>query len=186
MTTPIEKLKAEHQIILRGIGLLEDGADRLERGDIVAPEFFTLAIDFIRNYADKYHHAKEEDILFIRMGEHGFTSNSGPIAVMLYEHEKGRLYISNLAQATDQFASKNGGPTLDIIQNARNYAELLRQHIHKEDMVLYPMAENILGAEGVNSMQPAFQKVEEEQKGVEAKYIDLLKKLEFSKIKAPS
>jgi hemerythrin-like domain-containing protein len=175
---PIEKLKDEHKIILRGIELLERGATHLEQGENLSADFFRKLIDFIQNYADKYHHAKEEDILFVRLGEIKFSPEMGPVAVMLNEHKQGRNYIANLEQANERYAAGDASSIKEIIKNARGYAGLLRQHILKEDLVLYPMAQNALGDKGIDQMQPDFARVEQMQNGVEQKYLDILRKLE--------
>jgi len=175
---PIEKLKDEHKIILRGIDILEIGVVRLEQGEKISSNYFRKSIDFIQNYADKYHHAKEEDILFVRMGEIGFSPEMGPVAVMLNEHNQGRNYIAQMEQAVERYAGGDISSVNDIIKNARGYAGLLRQHIQKEDLVLYPMAQNALGAAGVDGMQADFARVEKEQEGAEKKYLDLLEELE--------
>ncbi len=174
---PIEKLKAEHQVILSGIDLLESGADSLEKEQPVSPEYFRKLIDFIRNYADKYHHAKEEDILFVRLGQAGFSPKAGPVAVMLYEHDQGRGFVSRLEQANERYAAGDKKATVAIISNARDYAGLLRNHIQKEDVVLYPMAENVLGEAGIEQMSPDFDRVEKEKSGTEAKYRQILDEL---------
>ncbi len=179
---PIEKLMNEHQNILRGLDLLDQATIRLEKGEHVSSHFFALAVDFIRNYADKYHHAKEENILFARMGEVGFSPEMGPLAVMLYEHDQGRGYVNGLDDATKKYAAGERAAAREIIQNARAYANLLRLHIHKEDTILYPMAENALGEMGIELMRPEFDKVEEEQSGVESKYIRLLESVESEAI----
>jgi len=54
----------EHRLILRMIALVERNAARLEAGSFRDWRFFLDAVDFIRNYADRFHHAKEEDVLF--------------------------------------------------------------------------------------------------------------------------
>jgi hemerythrin-like domain-containing protein len=171
---PIEKLKAEHQVILKGIELLEKGADLLEKGENISPEYFRKSIDFIRNYADKYHHAKEEDILFVRLGDVGFSPEMGPVAVMLSEHNQGRGLVSRLEQANEKYAAGDKKAVDDIIDNARAYARLLRNHIQKEDIVLYPLAENALGEDGVEGMQSDFDRAERDQSGTEQKYLTIL------------
>lgn len=171
---PIQKLMAEHQIILQVITLMESKIQALERGEKVGSKFFEFAIDFIRNYADKYHHAKEEDILFVRMGKAGFSKESGPIAVMLYEHDEGRQYIVELEKANTLYAQGNETAKYEIITNASAYAALLRNHIQKEDNILYPMAINLLGESVINLMQAEFDEAEMRQAGVESKYQKLI------------
>lgn len=174
---PIEKLKSEHQNILVGIELLEAAAYRIENGEPVSPDFFRKAIDFIRSYADRYHHAKEENILFVEMAQLGFSPEMGPVAVMLSEHDQGRGLIANLETANEKYAAGDMAATNEVIRNARNFGALLRQHIHKEDSVLYHMAERALGPDGINSMAADFEAVEMEKAGVEPKYLALLQEL---------
>jgi hemerythrin-like domain-containing protein len=175
---PIEKLMDEHRNILKGISFLENGCNRLEKGDDIPVVFFSGMIDFIRNYADKYHHAKEEDILFIRMEKAGFPSGGGPIAVMLAEHVQGRAFVAGMEDACGKYADGDKSSAKEIIENGRGYIYLLRQHINKEDNILYPMAVNVLGESGINSMQADFDKVEKKKAGIEQKYIELLKRIE--------
>ena len=174
---PIEKLMDEHQNILKGISFLENGCDRLEKGDNIPADFFVSMIDFIRNYADKYHHAKEEDILFIRMEKAGFPSGGGPIAVMLAEHVQGRDFVAGMEEACGKYAGGDKSSAKVIVENGRGYVYLLRQHIEKEDKILYPMAVDVLGENGIDAMQADFDKVEEEKAGTEQKYKELLDKL---------
>lgn len=175
---PIAKLVNEHVNILKGISLLESGVNKMDAGDIVAPVSFRQIIDFIRNYADRYHHAKEEDILFKKMGKAGFPMDQGPVAVMLMEHDEGRGYVAGMEKATEKYAEGDESAIEAIIENARGYIFLLRQHIDKEDNILYPMAENILGPAGIEAMKPDFEKVEADKEGTEEKYLQLLKDLE--------
>ena len=80
----------EHRVIERVIAVLRQATDALEAGKPVPPQVFNNAIDFIRNFADTCHHAKEEGVLFASMEARGFPRQGGPIQVMLLEHEEGR------------------------------------------------------------------------------------------------
>lgn len=86
----IEILVKEHDSILRMIDvtrkLLADKSN-------VNIALVDQIIDFIKNFADKYHHLKEEDVLFVEMEKHGMSRESGPVGVMLHEHDQGRAYI---------------------------------------------------------------------------------------------
>jgi hemerythrin-like domain-containing protein len=171
---PIQKLMAEHQIILRGIGAIESIIKQIEAGEKADTDLISMAIDFIRNYADKYHHAKEENILFARMEKAGFPKDTGPVAVMLYEHDEGRKFISGLEIAISRFENGDESARCEIITNGTAYTSLLRNHIQKEDNILYPMAVNLLGDGVISQMQTAFDDVESSFPGLEAKYLKIL------------
>ena len=96
--------------------------------------------EFFRNFADACHHGKEEDRLFAKMVEHGFPKEQGPIAVMLIEHDEGRRCVRILANVGAGPGPLQPGEREEVRRDAAVFISLLRQHIQKEDKVLYPMA----------------------------------------------
>jgi len=131
-------LTEEHQTILKTIDAVLKECTELENGKAFEIDFFQKTIEFIKNYADKFHHAKEEDILFKAMLENIESLHCNPIPVMLHEHNEGREFVKGMEQGI----SENN--TVKIIENARGYGMLLQNHIYKEDNILYPMAEEAL------------------------------------------
>lgn len=98
----------------------------------------TSIIDFVRIYADKHHHGKEEDILFDTMNkELEKLSKSGAITGMYIEHDSGRLFMANLEKGVHSYKEGNDEARLDIIANAISYADLLNRHIEKENTAMY-------------------------------------------------
>ncbi len=141
----IETLMAEHQQILGAIGALEAFAGEVRRGGGDAAELARF-VTFVREFADAHHHAKEEDLLFAAMVEAGFPRDAGPIGVMLHEHDLGRGQIAILAALAQATAPWSAADRERLHAAALGYADLLRSHIHKEDVILYPMAEARLPA----------------------------------------
>jgi hemerythrin-like domain-containing protein len=135
MKNVTHELSVEHQHILHVIEIVLNECSQVEKGDAVNTEFFHSVIGFIKNYADGYHHAKEEDILFKAMLENLENMHCNPIPVMLHEHDAGREFVKKMVESLDN------NDTEALIQNARGYCFLLQNHIYKEDNVLYPMAE---------------------------------------------
>jgi len=174
---PTEELKHEHRVIERVLRILEKASRRLEAGDSVPPEVFGKSIDFIRNFADKCHHGKEQDTLFPVLVEHGIPKEGGPIGVMLAEHDEGRAYVRGMAEALSKHRAGDVGAAADIAHNARGYAQLLEQHIQKEDNVLYPMAERVLSEEEKVELADKFEQVEREVMG-EGKHEEYLRLVE--------
>lgn len=168
-------LMSEHRVIERVIGAIEIAASALEQGKTVRPEFFLQAADFIKNFADGSHHRKEEGVLFEAMIQHGMSADSGPVGVMLYEHEQGRAFTRAMRTAAQAVQEGRLEESSNIIQNALGYATLLRQHILKEDRVLYPMAEKLLPPSRQNQMLEEFKQVDHTDSGedIHAKYLAL-------------
>ena len=120
----------------------ENGSIRIDDGKAVEIDKFRQYIDFARNYADKHHHGKEEEVLFKIM-----VDELPPVAEklirqgMLVEHDLGRLFMANLEEALNNYEkSQDDTYKLDIIANAVAYGDLLARHIDKEDRVVYTFA----------------------------------------------
>ena len=173
-------LMDEHRVIERVLSALQEGAERLLRGDKIRPEFFLNAALFIQNFADGCHHRKEEGVLFIAMNESGVPLQNSPVGVMLAEHEQGRLYTRSMKEAAKKW--ENGDPASQAIvaRNALDYVALLRQHIYKENNVLFPMADRIIPPERQEKVAADFERIEHDEtgEGVHEKYLALADELE--------
>lgn len=126
----IEELRADHDKILAELDKLEADPEGY------AKEF----LEFTENFAEP-HHQKEEQVLYPAMEKKGIPREGGPIGVMLMEHEIKRGHVKDLRNAVENNKSEGiKEPALAIIS-------LLRDHISKENDILYPMAEQVLSAE---------------------------------------
>jgi len=152
----IEVLMNEHRLIEQVLGSLETFTSEVEGG--LAPERPVLSDygRFLRDFADACHHGKEEDILFQRMVERGFPRETGPVAVMLYEHKVGRGHVSALRQVGDGTGPLTAMETGIVLENAGAFIPLLRAHILKEDRILYPMAARLLTGSEMDAMEADF------------------------------
>jgi len=166
-----QKLKDEHQLILRMLALLEQAANRTEAGSFRDYRFYLDGVDFIRNFADRFHHAKEEDILFEALVENGMPRANSPVAAMLMEHDQGRAFVRGMEGAATRALAGEPGQDEEIVGNARGYLELLREHISKEDEILYPLAERVLPAERRGAIVAGYRRAEEQAaQGLEEHY----------------
>lgn len=171
-------LVEEHRLILRLIALVEQNTIRMEAGHFRDWQFFLDAVDFIRNYADRFHHAKEENVLFVALVENGMPAKNSPIEGMLMEHDQGRALVAALEEAAIQALAGASGQIPAIAASAKGYAALLRDHIDKEDNILYPLAERVLPAEVRQSLLDAYARAEAERPQLGVKYHQLVKNYE--------
>jgi hemerythrin-like domain-containing protein len=176
---PQEILMEEHKAILRLLDVLRKISANLQNGKSVNVETLERAVDFIRTFADKCHHAKEEFVLFKFMEERGMPRYGGPIGVMLMEHDQGRGYVGKMAEAVEEMKKGNDAGK-KYAENALNFAELLSQHIHKEDNILYPMSEQMMDEGDEEKLLSEFEKSERERVGggVHEKYLKMLEEME--------
>jgi len=159
-----DMLMNEHRLIERAldamgawITTLGAGSDPDDKAELAR------FVSFIQGFADAYHHGKEEDILFVAMGEHGFPRNAGPVALMLHEHDLGRSLVRALDGLARQSATWTKEDRDTLGRNVREFSDLLRQHIRKEDQILYPMADARLPGPVKEEMFRRFQAFEEQQ-----------------------
>ncbi|MEE9369280.1 MAG: hemerythrin domain-containing protein [Pontiella sp.] len=168
----------EHQLILRMITLVEKHTQLVEQGSFSDWKFYLEAVDFIRNYADRFHHAKEEDVLFVELVENGMPEKSSPIEAMLMEHDQGRAFVKGMENAALEFLDGNLQFTGELVKNAKGYAVLLRGHIDKEDNILYPLAERILPDQVRDRMLLAYDEAAGKMPDLEAKYTAMVERYE--------
>ncbi len=161
-----EQLKEEHKAIKLTLSILTNVSTKLESGEKVEQEDLGHLLEFIKIFADTCHHGKEEDLLFVAMENVGIPRDRGPIAVMLREHETGRSYVRNMMEAVEKYKAGGSSYSSRFVENAEKYAELLTQHIDKEDNVLYPMADMQLSEEKQYELIEEFEKLEEERIGI--------------------
>jgi len=175
---PTEELKNEHRVIERMLDIVSKACDKLESGDEVDPNLFVGAADFFKNFADKCHHSKEEKLLFEKMIARGIPRTSGPIAVMLHEHDDGRGYVRKIAELSQK--SLTPQTKTGLVEAGRRYVELLSAHIDKEDNILYPIADDVLLEKDQGELERGFEDVEKEimGPGVHEKYHKMIEKWE--------
>ena len=174
----IKTLVHEHFIIGKGLNILESIINKLEKNEQVSIEKINSLLDFFHVFADKCHHVKEEEIMYPELEKRGIPKESGPIGVMIYEHNEGRELYNQMKQALSDLS--NNSNKKQFISAANNYINLLRQHIWKEDNVLFRMAEQVLTENEDKQITERFEHFENEQIGKEVheKYHNLIHELE--------
>ena len=175
-----EILMEEHRVIERVLVSLETAAKRLSAGQAVPIDFFLKAADFIKGFADGCHHKKEEGVLFVFLVANGMSRDAGPVAVMLAEHEEGRRLTRAMREGAKRLKGGDQTAISQVTQNALGYVTLLRQHIQKEDNILFPMADRAIPVEQHAQITEAFDHIEHEETraGVHEKYLSLAAELE--------
>lgn len=139
MSKAIDDLKHEHEAILFTLKVLDKVAGAAEKSGAFDPVDAQSLVDFLKEFADKCHHGKEEGILFPAMQSAGIPNEGGPIGIMLSEHVQGRAFIRGMEKAL-----AHGPDKMSFAGNAHSYIDLLRSHIEKENTVLFVMGENAL------------------------------------------
>jgi len=143
------ELRRDHDLILGAVTVLERVGDRLEFGPPVSESALTELVQLIRTFADRCHQGKEEGQLFPALQAKGLSE---VLAVFLGDHDTGRRYLTTLASAV---------PAAERALAARRYVGLMRDHIRRENDLLFPMAERALSAEEQGALARAYETVEQ-------------------------
>jgi hemerythrin-like domain-containing protein len=176
---PTEILKSEHRVIELVLVCLDAMAERCRKDGRLDGDSARQAIDFFRSFADRCHHAKEENQLFPLMETRGFSPTAGPTAVMRAEHGEGRSLIAGMEQALAGAARGEVAGRERWLEAAGGYSKMLRDHIEKEDHCLFPMAEQSLLPSDMDELVRSFEAVERHDigPGVHERYIRLAEEL---------
>jgi hemerythrin-like domain-containing protein len=171
METATKNLENDHVYILRLIDVMEKAIKSTD------PNVKNLQqmIDLIKNYADGFHHAKEENLLFPMLALRGFSPEQGPVAVMLHEHTVGRNYVKGMSENLEKYLTGNQSSIRQIYENMAAYIELLRAHIAKENNILFRMADNALSADDQQNLLQQFGEIENTN---QSNFIEQIEKLE--------
>jgi hemerythrin-like domain-containing protein len=163
--------------VLLVVGAMEREVAAIERDDRVHADRVSDMVDFTRNFTDGCHHAKEEKILFPLLEERDAASR-GTVAVLLSEHEGGRLAMRAIADALRRVGTEEEARKA-VAKNLADYAFVLRLHINKEDTLLFPRADVVLGQDDQRWLATEFERVEGEETGagVHRRYHELAHRL---------
>ena len=158
-------LRTEHEAILKMLVVLENTAQRLEQGEAVPPALLDDLLEFFTVFADRCHHGKEEDLLFPLLEQKGMPRIGGPVGCMLVEHDQGRAFIQTMRNNGPACAAGDKGAKSAWAAAARGYANLLRNHIWKENEVLFRLADQMISQEEQETLTVEFERIEETKLG---------------------
>jgi hemerythrin-like domain-containing protein len=173
-------LMDEHLLIERVLSALQDGAERVVKGEEMRPAFFLNAALFMKNFTDTCHHRKEEGALFVAMNESGLPVQDGSIGTLLAEHKQGRIFTLAMKYAAQQWEKGDDSARAAVVQIAFFNVALFHQHIHKENNILFPMVDNLIIPDRQEEVVADFERIDHEEvgQGFHEKYLALVEVLE--------
>lgn len=156
METATNNLENDHVHILK----LIDVMDHIVVNKSSDISHLESIVEIIRNFADGLHHAKEENLFFPFLATKGFSLQQGPVAVMLHEHVLGRNFVKGISANIELLKKGDKSAIGEIYNNMKGYADLLRNHIGKENNILFRMADNVLSGEDHHQLLYRFEEAE--------------------------
>lgn len=176
---PIQDLKKEHagiQIMLR---IMEKISSKLKKGEEIPQDHLNRIHEFLKTFADRCHHGKEEGILFPELNKN--PQNLPLINQLLGEHKTGRDYIRGIGDSIDK-NTPGSADAIHIAVNMEGYIALLTRHINTENIQLFPIADQQIPDQLKNELVERFEQLEKDVIGI-GKHEEYHRWLEeFSKI----
>ena len=157
----LEILTNEHGLIRQYLDNLAVAVEKIENGQKPPREFFELAVDFARNFADKHHHFKEEHVMFVRLAQKHNGTIDGQIESLRHQHERGRSLVAEISNSLDGFQGGDAYKTEILLESLAAYIALLRHHIPTEDHVFYPLVKSEFTAQEMDFLREEFEKAQE-------------------------
>ena len=161
---PVDILIEEHILVRQFIDNLSIAQNKLERDLYPSSEFFDKAVKFAQNYTDSYHHYKEEYVMFTQLEYFKNGSLGEQIKLLKQQHVRGRNYIQKISDCLEGYAERNDLYISTILENMAAYISLIKNHIHKEDYIFFPMVKEIFPENVLRSLVELYI-LEDQKKG---------------------
>ncbi|MEM4338665.1 MAG: hemerythrin domain-containing protein [Candidatus Nitrosocaldus sp.] len=155
------ELRRDHEVIMKVLNAMDLLRVMLRQGNKDLPlEVINDTIDFAKNFTDRCHHGKEEDVLFPALNAAGMPKDEGPIAVMLREHKQGREILARIEDALARY--NHGSSSIDeVIAGIEEYIILMQHHIFKENNILFNIADMMLRSKS-SELSKGYGRIEHE------------------------
>ncbi len=162
---PLTTLRNEHGLMRQYLDNLGIAVEQMEDGKRPPRAFFELAVRFAKDFADKFHHHKEEHLMFAQVAMKHDGEIDGQIEALRHQHETGRDYMTEINGAMVGYEDDNPVTVGRVLECTAAYVSMLRSHIHREDHVVYPMAAKLLSEDDIAQLQVDFDLAREKAGG---------------------
>ena len=166
---PIQILVDEHKLIKRLIALIPCITESLDLATESGRQLVLDGIAFIKTYADSFHHAKEEDLLFKY-----FDEDSEIVSAFHEDHRSARDHVKNILEGV------SSQDRVRVAEHLEAYNELLQGHIKREDEILYPWMDRNISSEQEAELASSFDEVADRFGDVNERYEAFVQRLEKS------
>lgn len=177
---PRGTLMMEHRLIERMFKVIEREITKIKQDGEVDPLFIDSSVDFIRTYADRTHHGKEEDILFRDLEKKEMSKEDDIMMQELVdEHKYARERVAELVDANKEYRDGKKTSSAVVVEKLDDLKNFYPEHIRKEDEIFFPNSEKYFSAGELDAMLEEFR--EFDKKMIHEKYFKFVEKLEGEK-----
>lgn len=172
MEPPSEVLREEHVVIEHVLGVMDGVAEHLDEKKPVPAKDLDAVFEVVVNFADRCHHAKEEQALFPLLERYSPVEGKLLAHRLHGDHEAFRHLVRQMKEEIPKVASRDPAATKQFAKNARTYTSLLREHIAQETEHLLPLMDRAIPPKDSEKLAEEFDRIEREEvgAGVHEKY----------------
>src|SRR5262245_37028167 len=160
MSRPTHILRHEHRENERALRALDGMCLHLKSAGDVSPEPLYQILDFIQNFADRFHHASEETSLIHALDHNGFQTDGGALGFLTGEHETERMLTAELELAIGEYRHGDASAIDRFVEAASLYRDHMAGHMREEDAILFRLAEEVLDEAVKASLTQSFAQEE--------------------------
>jgi len=162
---PTEELRKEHGIIMRLFVVLQSIGGMIDRHDTAMEAHLEQIMEFLTVFVDRCHHGKEEEILFPELVASKIPDEGEMVRVLVSEHLAGREMMEEMRRALDRRKQHVDEASSEFADVSNRYVTLFRQHIRRENGILFPAVNERLSPDRQAQISKGFQKLEHEKIG---------------------
>lgn len=155
---PLDILKNEHGLIRKCVEQLDAAAHKMQQDERPPREFFEKAVQFSQEFAGQFHHVKEEYVMFVRLAMKKGGAMDGEIEALRHQHETGRNYMAAISGNLEGYSQGDPRRASEILENLGAYISMMRQHLHKEDHVFFPLVQQEFSDQDMQKVKEEFDK----------------------------
>ena len=182
--TPTENLIKEHEEINELLDIMSKIAMKIKSKDVFYPNDVEEIIDYLIIIIDKSHHGKEDEVFYPELISSGIPNEKAPLSIINYEHTLAKRYLKDISSCVVNCKIGNDFSGELLADSLTNYVVVIKNHIQREEEIVFPIANEVLSSEKQNEISQRFEAIE--QNNISLSFFDrfnkLLKKL---KVKYP-
>ncbi|MCP4354282.1 MAG: hypothetical protein GY793_01370 [Proteobacteria bacterium] len=147
----------EHRLIKAALDSAQRSKDMLENDEYPDVQFFNELIVFAKNFVDKFHHFKEEYIMFGLLAQKKGGLLDAEIGALRFQHERNRFFMSEIKTSLPGYIEKEEIAITHLLENLASYISVLRRHIVIEEKIYFPIVEKDFNEEDNNMLKKQFE-----------------------------
>jgi hemerythrin-like domain-containing protein len=149
----LNSLQQEHETIIGVLNAFEHFLERIDDGPSMDRQELLRFVVFFNDFADGWHHAREEEVLLPALTRHGYAKSSGVLLHIRDQHRRERALFFRLKRIVADSLPWSKDRVRELIEAARELITFERTHIQKETDLLYPAAAKELAGDASGSLE---------------------------------